>query len=185
VKDRSLPIQLVCWAFLPLFLSGCSLIGEREAQYRPLVEAELFLSRASLGDAEFEHLKISEKTIFIECGKLRRTSHFPAVQTVRPLTKNAKLRLQATTTKLFNELDESSANWDPPGKSRSLSDPGQVKLTMDEGGKRQVIHTSLDSISDPRSGAARTLRDVVRTFRAISGGELCGNKEFYGIQYLQ
>lgn len=171
-----------------LLITSCSATVEEEA---PIEEKdsfrsiELFLSRASLGDSEFEHYKLVGKNLFRECGKMPRGKPVVTFQRFEPITVDSMTLARRRVLDLLVFLESGEVNWEKPGNTRSLVDPGKAKLTIDATDGMTIIDTSLDSLVDPRTKHARYLKKVTEAFRAAAGSEMCGNKHFYGLGYLQ
>jgi hypothetical protein len=167
----------------PLLLASCSLFGASDEDLRNVESVELFLSRASLGNAEFEHVKLTKGALFYECGKLQRGRYFPAEQEVVNLRASQERTVVREASAFFESYSEREWSWAPPGMNKDLTDPGEVKLLMRVEGKTVKVETSLDSIADARHRGERGLARVVRTMRGAAGGKLCGNSQFFGLGF--
>lgn len=169
-------------AFILAPLTSCSLFGSSSPERTtPIDSLELAMSRASLVDTDFEHFKFAGGKIFKECGKVRRGRFLAEDHVLLPLRNPNGGPLTRQANDFLEVYRERKWNWDAPGTNKSLADPGILKMSLQIGGKRVEVNTSLDSISDPKSRVERSLRSLVLSLRGVAGGELCGNKQFYGL----
>jgi len=174
-------LKLLLMAFLTT-LPSCSIFGgSSRARSIPIDSLEVAMSRASLVDTEFEHYKFSSGKLFKECGKVRRGRYMAENHALLPLRNANGGPLNRQANDFLSVYQERKWRWDAPGTNRSLADPGVLKMSLQLGGRKVEVETSLDSISDPKSRAERSLRGLVLSLRGIAGGELCGNREFYGL----
>ena len=71
---------------------------------------------------------------------------------------------------------------DAPGKNSDLTDPGELRLTLNIEGNPFKIDTSLDSISPPENTVAKELKVLTEFIRGAGKPPLCSNVEFFGVK---
>ena len=171
--------------FVLLISQGCSLFGFGKPKLTEYTSIDVSLSRASLVDIDFENYKVMPDKVFYECGKVKRGKYSPADQKLLRFNPARSLPVRESLTDLVKFLKRSDLTWEEAGKNKSPADPGELKMTINTGSNKYSVVTSLDSISDPRTQAARELQEVVRKVRAMAGKAPCGNDRFYGLSALQ
>lgn len=168
-------------------LTGCSLLGFDDYEVEPpkMEFLELTMSRASLNATEFEHFRIKDNILFLECGKVNRGLFRPEDEQITRFQKNQLYRARQIASDFVTTSRNDQPKWKAPGRSNSLSDPGKLELSVSSEGESVKVTTSLDSISDPHNSAERELNKLVRAVRLLAGKKVCGNSEFYGLGYLR
>lgn len=176
------PVKRLLLMALLTTLPSCSMFGgSSRARSIPIDSLEVAMSRASLVDTEFEHYKFSSGKLFKECGKVRRGRYMAEDHALLPLRNANGGPLTRQANDFVSVYRERKWSWDAPGTNKGLADPGMLKISLQLGGRKVEVETSLDSISDPKSRAERSLRGLVLSLRGVAGGELCGNRDFYGL----
>lgn len=185
-KD-ALRLALPLLLFMLLPISGCSLLGFEDAEVEPpkMEFLELTMSRASLNATEFEHFRIKDNILFLECGKVNRSLFRPEDEKISRFEKTQLYQARQIASDFVMSVKIDPPTWKPPGRSNSLSDPGKLELSASSEGESVKVSTSLDSISDPHNSAERELNKLVRAVRLLAGKKVCGNSEFYGLGYLR
>ena len=167
---RSLFLACLCLSLE--ILSGCEFLSQSSTradlpQSPPLVLEgfELYLSRASLKGADFEHYRVSQNAAYCECGALTRGRAIPSEQKIFNPTAAYNNALQSSGSALSSYILEKNPKFDPPGDTRSPFNPGEVRLTIDLKDKHIEVLTTLDSLAPPSSKATSLLREFVEYAR--------------------
>lgn len=205
------PISLCSLVFaLSIFLSSCSLledssdhhspkellIGENYSDDAPHLENfDIFISRGSLTGTEFEHHIYANNSLIQECGTIDRGRFNILEQTVKRVSKKL-ISYQAgeIAQDLSSAIEDSSSDWEKPGKSNSLTDPGEINASFNIEGSKHKISTNLDSITLKRVDKEKYLNRFIRAVRGIKlkleensnlpeekKGLICGHQDFYGL----
>lgn len=162
-------------------LLGCSTtdLTPKTPRTSPLRSVELYLSRAALGKTEFEQYKLIGKTIYSECGEIRRGRHVAKEQKITSLS-TPEFEGLATTAWAIESTPRVELDLVEPGDNDSLFDPGRYEMVI-KSENQSEIKTSLDSITAGSNRTEKTLRKLAQELRASSASGFCGNPEFYGI----
>lgn len=169
---------------LLLFLPGCFSESPKPSDPNQKVTSmELFYSRSSWNETEFEQFQLVGGKLFQECGEIRHGRYLAKEQKIKPLTSESTETLQTRLDKIARYMLENSPSFDDPGDNVGLADPGVFSFRAKYGSDQVEIETSYDSISAPSSYAEKRLKKVVQAVRASAGGILCGNASFYGIGF--
>lgn len=178
---------LLMFPLLTLTVSGCSLFGYDINEVEPpkMEFLELTMSRASLSSTEFEHFRIKDNLLYLECGKVNRSVFKPEDERISRFEKTQLYKTRQIASDFVAQVIKDQPTWKPPGRSNSLSDPGKLEMSVSSEGESVKVTTSLDSISDPHNYAERGLNRLVRAVRLLAGKKVCGNSEFYGLGYLR
>ena len=192
-----------------LFLSSCSntnylvennrnLIGYglEYPEDAPKVKSfDVFISRGSLNGTEFEHHIFSNDTLIQECGTIDRGRFRISEQNNnRVSTLLISDILANKTLDLSESIEESNSTWEKPGRSLSITDPGELKISFQIDDKKHSILTNLDSITLVKTNNEKYLNRFLRAIRGIKGkisrikGDdskeaelICGHQNFYGL----
>lgn len=143
---------------------------------------ELFMSRASMIDAEFEQFKLTGNRLYKECGTIRQGRHYPQMQDIDALPEDVAQAIRNQATVVASQPQ----NFDPliipgPGKSSGMFDPGILNLTI-KGKESLDIKTSFDSIGDADRLSEKDVKNLVSLLRQAAGGRICDNAQFFGIK---
>jgi hypothetical protein len=165
-----------------LSLGGCSV--EEGVKPAPPVQAkslELFFQRASLSTNEFEQYKVNGEKLFFECGAVRRGRFVADKQEFVSFPPNFSERYEQRLAQVVAALDGNNNEFDSPGRARGLADPGIFLLEVQLVNGVKSVKTSFDSVVDPNSKAEEELQQLAKLLRGAAGGEVCGNKSFFGL----
>jgi len=163
-----------------LFGAGCSTTPAAAPAEVPLETIELFMSRSTLTETEFEQYKLSGSRLYHECGEIRRGRFVAEEQEVTSVEAAALGHVKRASAELRQMMAAKQWLLDEPGRSTDLIDPGQLYLTLTFTGEPIKVKTSLDSISAAGKSAERKIKEIAELLRA-QGGVRCGNRSFYGI----
>lgn len=184
LKNTQLLIALVA---TPLFFfQGCSSNPTDTPLNATLPSSiELYFSRASLTDVEFEQYKVTDSLVFRECGKIQRGRYLAETQDIVPLDEDLKQKLSEISAKILAENKTREFELDAPGKNSHFADPGQFYLTLanteDSSSEKEVLKTAFSSISSPSNKLESALRTLAIALRKSAGSAPCGNRDFYGL----
>lgn len=142
---------------------------------------ELYLSRASLMQTDFEQYKLANDQLFFECGEIRRGRHLAKEQSFSPVSETVSAALRSQAWEVLDQTKRARSKFDDPGGTGSMFASGVLKLQIDAGTDRYTVHTSLDSISEPKKGSERAVLKLVEQLRGRASGAHCGAPQFYGI----
>jgi len=163
--------------------SACGLLEQTPPAPRLSVDTlDLYLSRASLLQTDYEQYKISPPYLIMECGVVRKGRHTAAQQKTVSLDDEAGQRLLEPVYELAALLQKESHQFAEPGKNSGMADPGQLFLDLrTKDGANLSIRSSVDWVGAPRSSYERKLLDAVRRLRGAAGQPPCGMADFSGI----
>ena len=166
--------------------SGCSMLASSpESQPNSTIPAvsavELYLSRSSFSDTEFEHFKLSGNKLFGECGKIRRGRQIPVDQALTPVSADDSTKITDIAREILTEANTKNLSLAKPGANRHMADPGQFTLTLSTGSDLKRIETSLDEVSNANFSDTKKLKKLTETLRGVGSNKLCGNKVFFGL----
>ncbi|RMG44431.1 MAG: hypothetical protein D6719_01875 [Candidatus Dadabacteria bacterium] len=140
------------------------------------------MSRKELSRTPFEQIKLSENTLFKECGNIKRGRFYATEQEVTFVTVTQRDRLDSLAAELRIYLKTHTFRPERPGDNSSLFDPGRLSLSVEyKDGETVSFETSLDSVSNASRGSEKRIKKLVSALRGAAGGILCGRKEFFGI----
>ena len=142
---------------------------------------EVFMSRASFSNAEFEQFKATPGGVFAECGLFTRGRSIPEHQAFVPIDSDVRSAVNEAAWDVYQYLDSHPQHFEEPGKSDGMLDPGQVFLTIESKGKRTEVKTSVNSIANMDGVAETKIRRLVRILRGAPSTSECGGGDFYGI----
>lgn len=140
---------------------------------------ELFLSRTSFSDTEFEHYKLSGENLFVECGTQRHGRMVPRQQTLKKASPQAAELMNSAAAEILSRLRSQKPSLESPGTNRSPADPGEFLLTFDSAEGSKSIRTSLDAAANDKVGFGRDLASFAELVRGSSNA--CGTQSFYGL----
>jgi len=142
---------------------------------------ELYMSRTSLFQANFEQYQLSPDLAFVECGEVRRGRHVPQQQNIISIPEDAYDRISEASWHVVEAVDRMTIDFDPPGTDKSLFDPGRLSLSIALDSRATEVKTSVDSVSLASSAKERNVLKLVKLIRGAVGTNHCGLGEFYGI----
>ena len=142
---------------------------------------ELFMSRASATQAEFEQYKVSEGGIFVECGEVVRGRPKPRTQDFRPASLDVLDALAPLAKDVGAIIKKENPSLDPPSPGDSMFDAGVVTLAVGIGSDKVDISTSVNAIANAVNPPERKIRRLVQAIREATGNDDCGKNSFYGI----
>jgi len=190
MKKTLLQTLLLCASFL--VLSGCSYISEIVSDTESTTDSlpaprtiELFLSRASLTSTDFEQYKLSNSSVYFECGEIRRGRFLPRQQEFIEVAPELQNEIFAAANTTLDHRTKNKYELDPPGKNKNLADPGIFTLTIvPASGEPVLLPTSLDSITERGRELERNMERLAKLMRKSAGNNVCGSPSFYGLQPL-
>jgi len=144
---------------------------------------ELFYSRSSFSETEFEQFKYIPGNLYRECGHITRGRFLPEFQGFVPVPKSDVALVQKRVAQIAAQVQDLNPSYDLPGKSKGMFDPGQYILTIRYSSENVQVRTALDSVTEPKNNAEKSLASLAETFRRLGGGMLCGNTDFYGLRF--
>lgn len=171
-------------ALMPLAILGCGgtaspVPEESSAQKEQVSGFELFLSRSSFADTEFEHYKLSGGAFFVECGRERHGRMIPQKQALeKPRAGSAEI-LSTTAAELLSRWREQKPSLETPGNNRTPGDPGEYLLTIEGANGQTKINTSLDMTVNDRVAFGKDLGSFAELVRGSAAA--CGSGTFYGL----
>lgn len=169
-------------ALLALLLPGCSwFAAEVPVQERPLETVSVYVSRASLLQADYEQYKWTRPFVISECGSIRGGRYHQKEQHTVSVPPEREQALLRPLWELMQQLEAEQHPFAEPGKNSSLADPGQLFLEVKGPEQSLSIKTSADAASSPGTRYERLLLDVVERFRGLVPTAPCGNPTFYDI----
>ena len=161
------------------FLTACSsATAPTPTEAGPAIgRIELFMSRASLVQVDFEQFVLRGSTLFHECGRVNQGRQFPAAHGVVTLD-NATISELST---LATDARAGEQKLAPAGNNKNLADPGVFTLALELDGARRTVRTNVDAVANAETAESRRLRALAVALRRASGGKLCDYQSFYGV----
>ncbi|MCB0318787.1 MAG: hypothetical protein KDD56_08515, partial [Bdellovibrionales bacterium] len=135
---------------------------------------EIFMSRSNLTTTEFEHYKLSNNNLFVECGKLNRGRYFPEQQNVFEVDSSNTKKILDLDRDFITEKVTNHLNLDKPGDNNNLFDPGIFNISISTNKENFDTSTSLDTISTPTAKAPKILKKIAAGLRQLSTDKPCG-----------
>lgn len=175
------PISVI---LLVSILTSCSGSIQKNPQpdHYSLTSFELYLSRPSFTEVDFEQYKLSGGYLVKECGLVRRGRHHAIEQDIDSLDSKQLEMLAGKSWPLIDYLDQGGKAFGKAGKNKHFADPGRASLKIVSSGGTEEILTSVDNISSPKSIGERRLLHFVEVVRGIGKGSHCGKIQFYDIE---
>lgn len=173
--------------FCSALLSGCIFGGSKPAGAPIEPESvELYLSRATLVDTDFEQYKLTGSRLFYECGKVQGGRQAPQKQNVIKLDPHELEELYGLATEVAAFANNYELVLDEPGASRNMFDPGQFLLKLEGQTGSLPIRTSLDSVTTDSKTSTTLLKKLGAALRAnvlqnIPEQSICGKRKFYDL----
>ena len=177
---KILKSSIFCLLFCVL-CSCSSSIDTPKVDQNSINTVELFMSRKNLNETEFEHFKLFDNNLFLECGKIHHGRHVIRRQEILAADDSQVASVKGHTAKLVGIFQSADPMFEERGTNKNLFDPGQLSLSVTSSFNPISVDTSLDSVSTPNSAPEKTIRRLAESLRGIASPELCGNKDFYGI----
>jgi len=132
---------------------------------------------------DFEHYKVTNKRLFQECGVIRRGRHVPTHQELFDLKDSVYTEAMGRVWTLLELSAKGEAQFEEPGNTDTIFDPGRVLITIKGNNNSLKITTSVDSIVDTTTKASTEANELVRLIRGAAKPAACGNASFYGVNY--
>jgi len=174
MKFGTLLLSLVC-------LCACHLNGGNSSlEAENLKSLELFMSRSSFTETEFEHYKLNLPDIFYECGEIQRGRFFAEEHNYLTIPPETLVSLNEKLISLLTLYKHPHSGLSEAGNNSNFADPGQFKLTLISD-QAYEIFCSLDSISNREGSIEERLFNLARLIRSIPERGICSNPNFYGI----
>ena len=145
---------------------------------------DLFMSRSSLTETEFEQYSISGDSLFSECGLVERGRFVAKVQNVTTIAPDTASELVAATFAVHQLVKEKRPSFDPPGTKASPFDPGTYALKSSCGGEPLDIKTSFDAVVNGETKPTAALGKLTKTLR-LAAANGCGGRNFFGLTPLK
>ncbi len=178
-------------------LGGCGLISQPgpapSSHSIEKVELDLFAARGFLGGSDYEHYTMKDGILWRECGALAPKSAGGSTES----GKNAKLRVQQKRLEsLTGEMQhpviealqalkkeataEELSELPKPESVRGIRDGGVMELQVDQGGKKLVVLTNMNALSEPKTKLLQATRALFEKVRG-RGPLICDAQTFFGI----
>lgn len=145
---------------------------------------EMYLSKRTVKDTEFEQYTLDSGKLFRECGKIRRGRFVQEHQDLIDLSPEQAEEINLQAAALLGALKTSKSTFESPGTNATLWDPGQLTLNVHFSQPQnadQTIKTSLDSIATPEKITQDELKKFAMVIREAGAGKLCANPTFFGL----
>jgi hypothetical protein len=172
-------LAMVCGA-----LGGCAGSNHADTEGIKPVAArslELFVQRSSVTTSEFEQFKVVGERLFYECGTVSRGRFVPDTQQFVSFPETMVEQYQTRLSRVVALLGPDQV-FDAPGKAAHMADPGIFSLHVEIAENQHEVRTAFDSVVSPDTRVERELHALARILRAAAGGEICGNRHFYGLK---
>lgn len=167
--------------FSSLAFSACSSTSSTVDTTDPLLSFELYYSRASINGAEFEQFKLSDNSLFFECGTIRGGRYFASEQELTSVSPELLSNLNGKANAIVKLLSMSKTELPASGSSKHLADPGEFKLLLNHKTSEHSITTAFDPIAEPSSLIERRVNEFTLLVRSVAKEGLCGNLSFFGL----
>ena len=164
-------------------IAGCSFTPQPpDPSEIALQSVDLYYNRASLEDISFEQFKLVGHTLLAECGSLAGGRHSTKQRLIIEVDDETLGTVKQEAWAVRRYVNELDAKFKDPGGVSSIIDPGKLtlKLTFDSG--TTSVITSFDSIAEGTADKEAAVGRVARSIRDATGGTLCGQFDFYGIE---
>ena len=146
------------------------------------VSYNLYVSRSSLTNTEFEQYKLLPAGLFSECGTIHRGRPETRQQTIEKIDSDKLAKSRELALELFKTVSSPEhAPADAPGANSGMADPGKYTLTVQVGDNKVELKTSFDFVERQQTSIAAHAHAFTQMLRSLPSKTLCGNQDFYGI----
>ncbi len=170
-----------------LTLQACS--GSRNSSPQTVQHARvksigLYISRAALGQVDYEQYKLNPPLLVAECGIIARGKHSPREQNTLVLTEEQLRTLDEAAWEIKRAFARKPVRLPSPGTNRHLADPGEFFFDLMDSTAKLGVRTSLDFITASNSNPGTRLRRLAEALRALPPEPPCRLRNFYGLPRL-